>query len=140
LRNRFRAYTSKAYAGEASLKVHIESTKCSPYARGIFNSNSPNHIEEGDDLWFGAAIFLPTGFYSVHTGYTDLIRIDSYVTDGGELNEKSKQQRRQLRQLQRRQHLRPSRIQRRKRTLVGPLSPSVLSENAWHWVDPRPSR
>jgi hypothetical protein len=127
--------TSKAYAGAASLKVHIEGTECSPYARGIFNSNSPNHIEEGDDLWFGAAIFLPTGFFSAHSDYTDLIRIDSYVTDGGELNEEAKQQSIELASFSDDNVYVRAESNKEKRTLVGPLSPSVLSENAWHWVE-----
>ena len=127
--------TSKAYAGEASLKVHIEGTGCSPYARGIFNSNSPNHIEEGSDFWFGAAIFLPSGFFSAHNDYTDLIRIDSYVTDGGELNEPSEQQSINFASFENDDIYVQAESNEEVHTLIGPLSPSVLSENAWHWVE-----
>ena len=127
--------TSKAYAGAASLKVHIEATECSPYARGIYNSNSPNHIVEGDDLWFGAAIFLPSGFFTAHTKYTDLIRMDSYVTDGGELNEAAKQQSINFASFSNDDIYVQAESNEGATTLVGPLSPSVLSENAWHWVE-----
>lgn len=127
--------TSKAYAGAASLKIHIEATECSPYARGIFNSNSPNHIVEGNDLWFGAAIFLPSGFFTAHTKYTDLIRADSYVTDGGELNEVAKQQSINFASFSNDDIYVQAESSEGATTLVGPLSPSVLSENAWHWVE-----
>lgn len=127
--------TSKAYAGAASLKVHIETTECSPYARGIFKSNSPNHIVEGDDLWFGAAIFLPSGFYSAHTKYTDLIRMDSYVTDGGASNKASEQQSINFASFSNDDIYVQAESNEGTTTLVGPLSPSVLSENAWHWVE-----
>jgi hypothetical protein len=127
--------TSKAYAGTASLKVHIEATECSPYARGIFNSNSPNHIVEGDDLWFGAAIFLPTGFFSAHTKYTDLIRMDSYVTDGGTLNKTAEQQSINFASFSNDDIYVQAESNEGAITLAGPLSPSVLSENAWHWVE-----
>ncbi len=129
--------TTKAYAGTASLKAHIESTECSPYARGIFNSNSPNHIEEGDELWFGAAIYLPSGFFSAHSQYTDLIRMDSYVTDGGELNEAAKQQSINFASFSNDDLYVQAESNESIHTLIGPLSPSVLSENAWHWVEIR---
>lgn len=127
--------TSQAYAGAASLKVHIEATKCSPFARGIFNSNSPNHIVEGDDVWFGTAIFLPSGFYSAHSDYTDLIRMDSYVNDGGELNEPAKQQSVNLAIFSNDDVYVRAESNEKANTLVGPLSPSVLSEGSWHWVE-----
>jgi len=127
--------TGQAYAGAASLKVHVEATGCSPFARGIFNSNSPNHIVEGDDLWFGAAIFLPSGFYSAHSGYTDLIRMDSYVTDGGSENKKSEQQSINFSSFANDDIYVQAESNEGSSTLVGPLSPSVLSENAWHWVE-----
>src|SRR5215204_1145450 len=120
--------TGNAYVGNASLKVHIEATECSPYARGIFNSNSPNHIVEGDDLWFGAAIFLPSGFYSAHTGYTDLIRMDSYVTDGGELNVAAKQQSINFASFSNDDIYVQAESNEKTNTLAGPLSPGVLPE------------
>lgn len=127
--------TSKAYAGIASLKVHIEAAECSPYARGIFNSNAPNHILEGDDLWFGAALFLPTGFFSAHTKYTDLMRMDSYVTDGGSLNKSSEQQSINFASFSNDDIYVQAESSEGAKTLVGPLSPSVLPENSWHWVE-----
>lgn len=127
--------TTKAYAGTASLKVHIEATECSPYARGIFNSNAPNHIIEGDDLWFGAALFLPSGFFSAHTKYTDLMRMDSYVNDSGMLNKSSEQQSINFASFSNDDIYVQAESSEGAKTLVGPLSPSVLSENSWHWVE-----
>jgi polysaccharide lyase-like protein len=127
--------TSKAYAGVASLKVHIEATECSPYARGIFNSNAPNHVVEGDDLWFGVAIFLPSGFFSAHTKYTDLMRMDSYVSDGGSLNKSSEQQSINFASFSNDDIYVQAESNEAAKTLVGPLSPSVLAENSWHWVE-----
>src|SRR5829696_1063202 len=75
--------TSIAYAGAGSLKVHSQNDAVcgQPYARGILETNSPYNLVEGDKFWFGTAIYLPTGFYSAHTSYTDLLRVDSYVKD-----------------------------------------------------------
>ena len=84
--------TTRAYAGSASLRVEIDTTSCSPYARGIFNSNSPSHVVSGDAFWFGAAVYLPVGFYGAHTNYTDLLRVDSYVEDNGTSNPDSERQ------------------------------------------------
>lgn len=127
--------TGKAYAGTASLKVHVEATECSPYARGIFNSNSPNHLVEGDDLWFGAAIFLPSGFFSAHTKYTDLLRIDSYVTDGGASTNALERQSINLASFSNDDIYVQAESSEGATTLVGPLTPSALSENRWHWVE-----
>jgi len=71
------------YSGNSSLMVHTDNDpSCEgAYARGILHENGPNHMLEGDELSLEAAIFLPDGFYEAHTGYTDLIRVDSYVRD-----------------------------------------------------------
>lgn len=78
------ADTAQAYNGTQSLKVHYNDTSsCTDYARGIFEQNGANHLVQNDDFWIGAAIYLPTGFYANHAGYTDLLRIDNYVQDAG---------------------------------------------------------
>ncbi len=128
--------TSLAYVGSASLKVHTENdAKCEPYARGIFETNSPNHLESGDDLWFGAAIYLPKGFYEAHTSYSDLLRIDSYVNDKSEST--PFEERAEINfacwdndDL----HVRAA-IGSTNRELIGPLSPTYLPEGAWNWVE-----
>lgn len=129
--------TSRTYSGAASLKVHTEADpSCeSPFSRGIFAANAGRHLVEGDDFWFGAAIYLPTGFYAAHNGYTDLLRVDSYVSDDGtdtsyadraEINFASWSS----------DSLYVSAARgNTKRTLIGPLSPSALPEGKWSWVE-----
>jgi hypothetical protein len=129
--------TSLAYAGSASLKVHTEDDAAcgGPYARGIFQTNTPYHLVQGDDFWFGAAIYLPAGFYSAHTSYTDLIRIDSYVKDDStdtpfedraEINFASWDND-DL-------YVRAARGATA-RKLFGPISPTQLPEGKWNWVE-----
>jgi hypothetical protein len=129
--------TTLAYSGSASLKVHTENDgACSgPYARAIFKANSPHHLVEGDDFWFGAAIYLPTGFYSAHTSYTDLLRVDSYVgddstntpfADRAEINFASWGND-DL-------YVRAARGSTN-RVLIGPISPTELPEESWNWVE-----
>lgn len=129
--------TAAAYTGEASLAVHTENdpTCSGPYARGIFNANGNEHLVAGDDFWFGAAIYLPIGFYAAHTAYTDLMRVDSYVNDESastpfanraEINFASWDDD----NLYVRAARGASAVD-----LIGPLSPQLLPEGAWHWVE-----
>ncbi len=128
--------TTKAYAGGASLRVDIDTTSCSPYARGIFNSNSPNHLVSSDDFWFGAAIYLPTGFYSAHTNYTDLLRVDSYVEDNGTSNPEGERQSINFASFGNDDlYVQAEAPGGSTNTLVGPLAPSVLPEGQWSWVE-----
>lgn len=129
--------TEAAYAGEASLAVHTEDEPaCSgPYARGIFQANGDEHLVAGDDFWFGAAIYLPIGFFADHTSYTDLMRVDSYVNDESEstpfpdraeINFASwNDDELYVRAAQGGTAV----------DLIGPVSPSLLSEGVWHWVE-----
>jgi hypothetical protein len=129
--------TTAAYSGSASLKVHTQNDPAcgGAYARGIFRANSTRHLLEGEDFWFGTAIYLPPGFYGAHTGYTDLVRVDSYVNDDStsvafadraEINFASWSSDVL--------YLRAARgsIQQ---TLIGPISPSALPEGSWNWVE-----
>lgn len=85
--------TEQSYAGSASLHVRFQrNTGCSPFARGIFEANGGNHLVSGDDFWVGAAIYLPRGFWEAHGEYSDLIRIDSYVTDEGRSTSEAERQ------------------------------------------------
>lgn len=129
--------TTLAYSGNASLKVHTQNDpSCGgAFARGIFRANSTRHLVQGDNFWFGAAIYLPTGFYSAHTGYTDLLRVDSYVddesrntpfADRAEINFAS----------WRNDSLNV--VAARGDTsvrLIGPISPAQLPEGSWNWVE-----
>ncbi len=128
--------TARAYAGSASLRVEIDTTSCSPYARGIFNSNSPNHVVSGDDFWFGGAIYLPAGFYSAHTNYTDLLRVDSYVEDNGTSNPESERQSINFASFSNDDlYVQAEAPGGSTNTLVGPLSPSILPEGQWSWIE-----
>jgi hypothetical protein len=128
--------TSSAYSGGASLKVHTDDSTCTgPYSRGIFRSNSTRHLVGGDDFWMGMAIYLPSGFYSAHDGYTDLMRVDSYVYDNSsnvpyddraEINFASWGNDNLYVRAARGGTV---------RTLLGPLSPSALPEGKWNWVE-----
>ena len=129
--------TTAAYSGSASLKVHTENDPAcgGAYARGIFRANATRHLLEGDDFWFGTAIYLPSGFYSAHTGYTDLLRVDSYVNDDStsvafadraEINFASWSN--DLLYLRAARGSTPH-------TLIGPISPSALPEGTWNWVE-----
>jgi len=129
--------TALAYSGSASLKVHAENNPAcgGAYARGIFRANSTRHLVEGDNFWFGAAIYLPTGFYSAHTSYTDLLRVDSYVhddstntrfADRAEINFASWN------------NDSLNVVAARGDTsvrLIGPISPAQLPEGSWNWVE-----
>ena len=130
--------TTRAYAGSASLRVEIDTTSCSPYARGIFNSNSPSHVVSGDAFWFGAAVYLPVGFYGAHTNYTDLLRVDSYVEDNGTSNPDSERQSLNFASFSNDNlYVQADAPGGSTNTLIGPLSPSVLPEGQWNWVEIR---
>lgn len=64
-----------AYAGSYVLKCFV--TDADAYARVIYNDVS---VVQGDDVWWGCALFLPTGFYAAQQSQTDIIRWDN-VTD-----------------------------------------------------------
>ncbi len=125
--------STRAYAGTWSMHS-TTSGSGALYARGVFNNNGEG-FKAGDDFWIGAAFFFEPGFWSTHSGYLDLIRLDSYVNDDGT-------------QRSNRQHLAflsesNDNIYVRMETpggaapksLIGPLSPSVLPEGQWNWVE-----
>jgi len=129
--------TTRPYSGIASLRVHTEvDPACqSSFSRGIFNANSSRHLVEGDDFWFGAAIYLPTGFYAAHNGYTDLLRIDSYVSDGGANTPYADRAEINFASWSNDSLYVVAARGGTKRTLIGPLSPSALPEGKWNWVE-----
>ncbi len=129
--------TALAYSGSTSLRVHTgnDATCSGPYARAIFRANSPYNLVEGDDLWFGAAIYLPAGFYAAHTGYTDLLRLDSYVRDDS--TSTSFADRAEINFASWGNDSLYVRAARgsTSRVLIGPISPSALAEGSWNWVE-----
>jgi hypothetical protein len=129
--------TSRAYTGSASLKVHTQDDPAceGPYARGIFKANGTRHLVEGDDFWFGAAIYLPSGFYAAHDHYTDLLRVDSYVYDNS--SDVPFAERAEINFASWSNDSLYVRAARggTARTLVGPISPTALPEGQWNWVE-----
>jgi hypothetical protein len=129
--------TSHAYSGSASLKVHTQNDpSCEgPYARGIFQANGTRHLVEGDDFWFGAAIYLPSGFYAAHNRYTDLLRVDSYVYDNSTSVPYS--ERAEINFASWSDDSLYVRAARggTARNLIGPISPAALPEGKWSWVE-----
>lgn len=129
--------TTAAYAGEASLAVHTENEpECGgPYARGIFQANGDEHLVAGDDFWFGAAIYLPIGFYADHTSYTDLMRVDSYVNDESQSTPFANRAEINFASWDDDELYVRAAKGSTNVDLIGPISPQLLSEGAWHWVE-----
>lgn len=129
--------TTRAYTGVASLRVRVAyDADCSAiYARGIFNASSSRHLLPGDDVWIGVAIYVPPGFWASHREYTDLVRVDSYVDDSGQVTDPS------LRQYVSLAAYSDDTLHVRAVTaganhgLAGPLSPATLPEGRWTWVE-----
>ena len=129
--------TTLSYDGGASLRVHTETNpSCEgPFSRGIFNANLNRHLVEGDDFWFGAAIYLPNGFYAAHDGYTDLLRLDSYVSDTGTNTSYADRAEINFASWSNDSLYMVAARGSTRRTLIGPLSPSALPEGKWNWVE-----
>jgi hypothetical protein len=129
--------TTVAYSGEASLLVHTANDpECGgPYARGIFHANGAEHLVAGDDFWFGAAIYLPIGFYAAHTSYTDLLRVDSYVNDESESTPYADRAEINFASWNDDDlYVRAARGSTDV-SLIGPIAPAQLPEGTWSWVE-----
>lgn len=127
---------TRAQTGSASLRAHYEAEGCSPFARGIFNLDSPHHVGEGGEARIGVAVLLPRGFYAAHRDYTDIVRLDSYVNDDGEETPDDQRQQVALASLSDdRLSLRTGPATGPATTLVGPLPTSRLPEGRWHLVE-----
>lgn len=128
---------TKAYDGSSSLAVHTENDPLcgGSYARGIFRANGDRHLVEGNDFWFGAAIYPEPGFYSAHTGYTDLLRLDSYVQDDGTSTPFAERAEINFASWSNDDlYVRAARGDTAV-TLIGPISPAMLPEGSWTWVE-----
>jgi hypothetical protein len=65
---------ARAFDGRASAHATYEGNGENGYARGIWNVN----WQDGDDVWFGAAYYLPVGFLASVQGQVDLVRWDNW--------------------------------------------------------------
>jgi hypothetical protein len=75
---------ARSFDGDSSARATYEGGGGNGYARGIWNVD----WQDGDDVWFGAAYYLPVGFLAGVQGQVDLVRWDNwpahpYFTDWG---------------------------------------------------------
>jgi hypothetical protein len=68
--------TDRAFDGTTSAFATYNGGGSNGYSRGIWNVN----WQDGEDVWFGAAYFLPPGFLSDVQGQVDLVRWDNWVS------------------------------------------------------------
>ncbi len=68
--------TTRAYQGVQSAKAAFQGG-ANGYSRGIYNVN----WVDGDDVWYGGAFYLPTGFKASMQGQVDLLRWDNWTVD-----------------------------------------------------------
>jgi hypothetical protein len=65
---------AQVFDGRASARASYEGNGENGYARGIWNVN----WQDGEDVWFGAAYYLPVGFLASVQGQVDLMRWDNW--------------------------------------------------------------
>jgi hypothetical protein len=65
---------ARVFDGRTSARATYEGNGANGYARGIWNVN----WQDGEDVWFGAAYYLPTGFLGNVQGQVDLMRWDNW--------------------------------------------------------------
>jgi hypothetical protein len=65
---------SRTYDGNGAAHARYDGTGANGFARGIFNVGWAT----GDDIHYGGAFFLPTGFRKAIRSQTDLMRWDNY--------------------------------------------------------------
>ncbi|HEX7244247.1 MAG TPA: heparin lyase I family protein [Solirubrobacterales bacterium] len=69
--------SSRVYTGSYAARATYDGSGENGYTRGIWNVE----WKDGDDVWFGAAYYLPTGFISNIQGQVDLVRWDNWSTN-----------------------------------------------------------
>jgi Bacterial Ig-like domain len=68
---------TRAYEGNRSAHATYAGGGSNAYSRGIWNVS----WQDGDDVRYGAAYYLPAGFKSSMEGQVDLVRWDNWATD-----------------------------------------------------------
>jgi hypothetical protein len=66
---------SRVYDGARAMRATYSGQGANGYIRGIWNVN----WTDGDDVWFGAAYYLPVGFHDNIQGQVDLVRWDNWT-------------------------------------------------------------
>lgn len=69
--------TQSAYEGRRSASATYDGGGANGYSRGLWETNWAN----GEDVWYGAAYYLPSGFKANMQGQVDLLRWDNYSVD-----------------------------------------------------------
>ncbi len=67
---------ANVFSGSYAAHATYDGSGENGYTRGIWNVN----WQDGENVWFGAAYFLPTGFLSNVQGQVDLMRWDNWVS------------------------------------------------------------
>ncbi len=120
---------ARGYEGETSLLATSppDSAETSKYARGAADGL---RWGAGTDIWYGAAFYLPEGFYDAQQGQIDLLRWDNFSVDqqhtdrggvvvyGGDRAGSA--------------YLIRAQIGGDQDELVGPFR---LAEGSWHWIE-----
>lgn len=70
----FTPTTAKAYEGSYSAEANYTGGTENAYARCVVTTS----WSTGDDVWYGSAIFLPTGFAAAMQNQVDLMRWDNF--------------------------------------------------------------
>jgi hypothetical protein len=68
--------TERAFDGTTSAFAAYDGGGNNGYSRGIWNVS----WQDGEDVWFGAAYYLPVGFVAKIQGQVDLLRWDNWVS------------------------------------------------------------
>jgi hypothetical protein len=69
--------STNVFSGNYSARATYDGSGENGYTRGIWNVN----WQDGEDVWFGAAYYLPTGFHANIQGQVDLMRWDNWSTN-----------------------------------------------------------
>jgi len=69
--------SARTYNGGYAARAAYDGSGENGYVRGIWNVE----WKDGDDVWFGAAYYLPSGFTSNIMGQVDLVRWDNWSTN-----------------------------------------------------------
>jgi hypothetical protein len=122
---------ARAYDGDESVlaETPADVPDVNKYARAVVHDLG---WEEGADVWYGSAFFLPRGFYAAQDGQIDLMRWDNFVLDGETTDrggvvlyggdEPG------------RAYLMRAQLGGDQEELVGPFR---ISEGEWHWLEVR---
>lgn len=66
--------TTRAYQGSRAARATYDGGTANAYSRGIWNVG----WQPGENVWYGAAFYLPVGFKASMQGQIDLVRWDNY--------------------------------------------------------------